>query len=788
MKTLPGALRPLEAYQQFIVWKRVQRADRVDKVPIDHRTGRPASAHDPAIWLSAADAIAAAGLAGLGVGFTFTETDPFFFLDIDHCAEPGGWSPTALGILAALHGAAVEVSQSGEGLHVFGRTAALVHGTKNELLGLELYTSKRFVALTGDRAMGSADVDLTAPLAAIAAQHFPPPAASTAPAEWTTEPAEAGAGVSDDKDLIKRALRSKSAGGAFGAKCTFADLWAADPDRLAQFYPAKSPHKAYGDSEADAALAQHLAFWTGGDCEQIHRLMWASGLVREKWGREDYLYRTITNAAGVQTQYYTPKENRERIEEAGPTLGTSGPEKLAGYQYLGPDAQIDHFRGCVYVQNLHRAFTPNGALLKSDQFNATYGGYEFQRDDAGKASTRKAWEAFTESQVVRYPKAEGICFRPELPSGGIITEEGARLVNIYVPIETPRAPGDPAPFLDHLANVLPVEQDQAILLAYLAACVQHKGVKFQWCPLIQGADGNGKTLFTRCVAYAVGNRYTHLPKAADIDNKFNAWISGKLFIGVEDVFVPESKREVLEALKPLITNDRIEIHAKGADQTTGDNRANFVLNANRRDAIQKTRNDRRFAVFFTAQQRIDDLARDGLDGDYFPRLYAWLRGGGYAIVADYLATYPIPEHLNPAGACHRAPQTSSTDAAVSESLGSIEQEILELVEEGKPGFAGGWISSMAIERMLASLRADRVIPRNRRREMLQSLGYDWHPALPGGRTPKVLMEEGGKPRLFVRSGHPDQMIADAGEAVLAYLRAQQRDESKAPNGFLAARG
>jgi len=50
------------------------------------------------------------------------------------------------------------------------------------------------------------------------------------------------------------------------------------------------------------------------------------------------------------------------------------------------------------------------------------------------------------------------------------------------------------------------------------------------------------------------------------------------------------------------------------------------------------------------------------------------------------------------------------------------------------------------------------------------------------------MEEGGKPRLFVRSGHPDQMIADAGEAVLAYLRAQQRDESKAPNGFLAARG
>ena len=177
----------------------------------------------------------------------------------------------------------------------------------------------------------------------------------------------------------------------------------------------------------------------------------------------------------------------------------------------------------------------------------------------------------------------------------------------------------------------------------MAACVQHQGVKFQWAPLLQGTEGNGKTLFTRCVAAAVGRRYTHYPKAMDIDNKFNGWLMDKVFIGVEDIFVPDHRREVLETLKPMITGgDGLEIQLKGVDQITADVCANFMLNSNHKDAIRKTRNDRRFAVFFTAQQSAEDLARDGMAGDYFPNLYEWLRGGGYAAIAYFLSTYDIP--------------------------------------------------------------------------------------------------------------------------------------------------
>jgi hypothetical protein len=39
-------------------------------------------------------------------------------------------------------------------------------------------------------------------------------------------------------------------------------------------------------------------------------------------------------------------------------------------------------------------------------------------------------------------------------------------------------------------------------------------------------EGNGKTFFSKCVARAVGERYSHWPKAKEIDNKFNKWLVG----------------------------------------------------------------------------------------------------------------------------------------------------------------------------------------------------------------------------------------------------------------------
>ena len=68
----------------------------------------------------------------------------------------------------------------------------------------------------------------------------------------------------------------------------------------------------YGSpSEADQALCNILAFYTGGDIEQIDSLFRQSKLYREKWERDDYRTSTIEKAVeGCQGQFYTGSKER----------------------------------------------------------------------------------------------------------------------------------------------------------------------------------------------------------------------------------------------------------------------------------------------------------------------------------------------------------------------------------------------------------------------------------------------------------------------------------------------
>src|SRR6478736_4122181 len=179
MQSLPSALAPLAAYRQFLCYALVPsktRAGKLDKLPLSPHTGQFVNAHDPQHWTTVEHACAVATHWGVGYGvaFAFTPNDPFFFIDIDHAWDGQRWSDTALRVAAMFPGAAMEVSQSGTGMHIFGRGQAPAHGKKNEALGLEFYTELRFVALTGISAQGDAGTDHTAALHALTQAYFPP--------------------------------------------------------------------------------------------------------------------------------------------------------------------------------------------------------------------------------------------------------------------------------------------------------------------------------------------------------------------------------------------------------------------------------------------------------------------------------------------------------------------------------------------------------------------------------------------------------------------------------------
>lgn len=760
-----------DSFLHFIVCKIVSKPGRMDKMPCDI-SGQVVSLHT-ADRMSLEQCKATVELLGNNYRpAVILNGDGRFCVDIDGALQDDNtWSALATELCQTFAGCYVEVSQSGRGLHIFGYSPSIPeHACKNIPLHIELYTSDRFICM-GSAGQGDMMHDASATLNAVVARYFPQTEQLNS-AEWTTTHNPAAYPIEDDARLIEKACSSKGGVGAiFGGKATFKDLWERNTEVLADAYP--DTDREYDASSADAALAQHLAFWTGDNCERIERLMRQSALVRPKWdSHKSYMQRTITGACARQTTYYSVGAPIELVKPSQ-VIESGAPLIRSGYQFIGGTQLVEHFKGCVYVADSHRILTPNGQMLKSEQFNAMYGGYVFALDDGNEKTTKKAFEAFTENQCIMFPKVDRSTFRPDLAQGAIIEEDGLRHVNVYVPVSVPSVQGDVSPFLIHLQKLLPDGRDRDILLSYMAACVQYKGVKFKWAPLIQGVEGNGKTLFTMCVMAAIGERYSHMPPAQEIGEKFNAWLFDKIFIGVEDIYVPEQKLELIEILKPMITGERLAKRAMQQDQVMHRLCANFIFNSNHKNAVRKTANDRRFAIFYTAQQEHIDIIRDRMDGDYFPKLYDWLkREGGFAAVTHYLEHYNIPAQYNPATHCQRAPETSSTHEAVNASLGSVEQEILEAIEEGRQGFAGGWVSSKALDNLLRSLRAERAVPVGKRREMMHTLGYDWHPALKDGRVNNVIMIDGGKPRLYIKVGHIHANLERPADVERYYAAAQ----------------
>ncbi len=769
-------LAPLISRDQWIVVLLTPLpGGKTRKLPCNYRSGTPGvDAHNPQHWTTYETARSVATTCGpeFTVGFVLTEADPLWCLDIDGALNvtTGQWSDVAQHLCGSLQNTVIEVSQSGRGLHIWGQGPVPAHSSKRVDLQIELYTERRFICI-GTGQVG--DMSQPCPnIAAIAAQYFPPrvSAGLDVPddgprADWH--------GPSDDAELIRRALKSRSAASAFSGKASFADLWTADADALARTYPAEGG--GYDASSADAALASHLAYWSGCHVARVERLMRQSALARSKWDeRADYLVeRTIMGACSSQRDVLQDKPT-----EPGPSTSSApaaaAMRRVEGETFLSPDAQVEHFKGCVYVLGVHRVLVPGGHLLRPDQFNAQYGGFTFAMDARNEKTTRKAFEAFTESQALKAPKVDGTCFRPDLPYGAIVQDPGRTRANTYAPVDVPRKPGDVKPFLDHLAKLLPNDRDRMICLCMLAALVQHQGYKFQWAIVLQGVEGNGKTLLSRCVAAAIGARYVHWPKASKLAGNFNGWMVGRTFFAVEDIHTSENV-DVIEELKPMITGgDGLEIESKGVDQISAEICGNFMFNTNLATGIRKTRNDRRFCWLATAQQQFSDLARDGMSGDYMHRLYTWLGRDGYAIVSEYLWTFDIPDEFNPATGCQRAPITSSTEAAIEAGMGRVEQEIMQAAERGDPGFANGWISTLAVERLLSGIPRCRDLTPLKRAGVIESLGYVVHPGLAStkGQVHHPVLPDGGKPKLYITKTHPSSAIGKAADVARAYTADQ----------------
>lgn len=823
MYILPGALAPLGQYRQFIIVRLKPATDergvlipgKLAKYPAwphDQPTTNAngvqvgkwgmVSAHRPDAWLDwqTAAALAAIGptggdTVGWTVGFVLTENDPIGVYDLDACATIAGtWNDNAQEIMRRMP-AAIELSLSGQGLHGWFtyQGKAPPHGKRNQLLNIEMYTEGRFIAL-GTAASGQM-YDLTAHLPQFIADYFPYSEEAEC-GDWTDGPVPEHTVLSDE-DLLRLAMssqRKQDAESVFGGgpmMANFADLWNANVPVLARCYPPLSAGKPFGQTEADLALAKELAYWTGKDCERIARLMHMSGLKRDKWSpsvHKTYFRDTVLKGVAFCTAVYKAKSVLPNVPPAPPTGGKLEPVAITHGTFIGRENLAAIFKDCVYIQDQNAVLIPNGDIIDQSRFNAKYAGYTFIMDNEGQKTTKSAWEAFLGNQLIMFPRVEGTEFNPRLEFQHVVERAGRRWINVYKAPIVERRPGDVKPFMDLLHKLLPNGDDALILLSYMAAVVQYPGVKFRWAPFIQGTQGNGKSTLVECLRHALGHKYVFTIKTGMIENNFNAWLENNLLYIADDIYSAKDRTDMMESLKSLITERDHAITLKGIDSLQKRICGNFMFTDNHKDAMKKQDDTRRICTLYCAQQSKWDRQRDGLTKEYFGGfLYPWLENGGYAHVADLLATMPIDPRYNPAGECQEAPETSVTREAVIDGRDALEHEIAEWIVLREPGFAGDFVSHHMLKaRMAQTPQFSKMTNPIKIKEKMMRLGYEQHRALPEGRVPVYVQPDNTMAVLYVKRDSPAAEMKDPHAVAALYQQLQQEAQTEQTTRRFAA--
>jgi primase-polymerase (primpol)-like protein len=610
---IPRALEALKAHHQFIVYRLEPSKDRpgkLDKRPINHKTGSVASAHDRANWLSfeaaeeQAKHISRAHGGNYRVGFVLTAESKLFCLDIDGCIRPGGQlSPLAREICSLFPEAAIERSVSGTGIHIWGTYTGEMprHACKNVAEGIELYINGRFIALgQPEGAIGNANTDCTISLQCVVALYFQPGPTQATEQAWTDGPCDEWRGPTDDGDLLRRAMQSKSASSAFSNKASFADLWNADDVALSRAYPAEG--RPYDASSADAALAQHLAFWTGKDCERIRRLMLTSKLVRDKWDRKDYLFRTILGAVGRQTDVYVDEIKRRQHQVAENLRIGDGSDLLPEVGVLTEDEMLARYVNIIEGKQVidlsapHRIFALDewkSAFKASRTVVEVEGNYNLGGTPKTKTyETTRLWEMNPKRLQVHT-----VTFRP---GAQLHTQnpEGMPAVNTWRPIERSGAAGDASLFVAHVDYLFGTDAPR--FLDWLAHIEQRPGeLPHHGWVHISRLHGTGRNWLSG-VLCRLWRGYV----AASIDlpgmlqTGFNGSLSRKLLAVIDEIKEggSDARWKNAETLKSAVTVEERRINRKYGHQRVEFNVCRWLIFSNHTSALPLGEEDRRFNV------------------------------------------------------------------------------------------------------------------------------------------------------------------------------------------------
>lgn len=243
------------------------------------------------------------------------------------------------------------------------------------------------------------------------------------------------------------------------------------------------------------------------------------------------------------------------------------------------------------------------------------------RDLCMQREIHRAWMEHPDRQIVR-PVEVGFD-----PSG----KEGLRC-NLWDGWPTQAKEGRCTALFSLLGHLC--GRDQAMVewvIKWLAYPIQNPGAKMHTALVLHGGQGTGKNLFFETVM-AIYGRYGRIVDQAAVEDKFNDWMSAKLFLIADEVVARSELFHVKNKLKSYITGEWVRINPKGMAARDERNRANFVFLSNEVRPVALEEDDRRHCVLYVP---------DKMPAEAYELAVAERDNGGIEAVHHALLTFPL---------------------------------------------------------------------------------------------------------------------------------------------------
>jgi hypothetical protein len=282
---------------------------------------------------------------------------------------------------------------------------------------------------------------------------------------------------------------------------------------------------------------------------------------------------------------------------------------------------------------------------------------------------------------VNIPRVAGDVYDPARADKLIIDVEGVDYLNSYkktYPLpDSKRKKEAHDIFMRHMENLIAEDEYRRIYIDFLAYIVQNPGKKIRWAPVLQGTQGCGKTFIAVCMKHVLGKRHVRKVEASTVlQGNFNSWCFGSQVIFIEEVYVNgPNKYTIMNKLKPLISDDEVNMRALFKDDRTVDNITNYLMFSNHHDALAVKDEDRRYFIVESAMQQPEHVHALG-GKEYFNNIFK-IENNPTGLRALF-EEWTISPDFSAQG---RAPLTKYFQQLVDQVSTPLSSAIMELIQD-----------------------------------------------------------------------------------------------------------